>query len=423
MKYIPVINILAIEIFFSVSRLFSYQYGGRESSPVYLIYNVVLFILSVLIFLYNSFIKKCKYEGRHICILSIPLCISFFYLCSALFGSLGPVATEKFQFFLLWSVPSIYAGIYFSEGDRIKYLSCLLEVLMIIFTAAILLTTVETLNNGGTVSLGGASYQTASYIAAFAYGINLYYLFYGKEHKRFGFATSRIYKVLSIAMIFVQIVGVFTSGGRGGLILILVYTIYLCGSLFSKHNLRQGIRYITIVAVIITVLALIIPRLFQFDIFKFSFNRVFSYISSGGIDWEETSGRGEVYKRALEFIYRSPLIGYGIFGFWRVNGSYPHNIFLELLLNGGIIYLCYGLIFLTIMAKRYFWLVKSEPRLRIFGIIALYPLTMLQFSGTYLNEPLFWLSISAIFAFKVDEKIVPVSSKLIKVVSDKGYKK
>ena len=47
-KIIPIITIFAIDLFFSISSLIGYTYLGKESSPIYIIYNLIIFILSII---------------------------------------------------------------------------------------------------------------------------------------------------------------------------------------------------------------------------------------------------------------------------------------------------------------------------------------------------------------------------------------
>src|SRR5690606_30091320 len=90
---------------------------------------------------------------------------------------------------------------------------------------------------------------------------------------------------------------------------------------------------------IITLLVIFWPKLMEYPEFEKSFSRVFSYISSEGIEWDSTSGRNDLYEKAIEYISKSPIIGYGVFGMFSEFGFYPHNLILEVLLQGGLVYL------------------------------------------------------------------------------------
>ena len=148
-----------------------------------------------------------------------------------------------------------------------------------------------------------------------------------------------------------------------------------------------------------------IKNLIDIPIFKSSLERVFSYLTPNGIDMSQTSGRDHVYRDAIELIKQSPIIGYGIFGFFKVYGSYPHNFFLEILLQGGILLLFAILIIIISLIKKIIYMIKYNEELRIILIIFLYPIVMLMFSGTYTSDSIFWFSISFIFSYRFQNKI------------------
>ena len=56
-KYIPAIIIFGIDLFFAISTLLGYEYQGKESSSIYIIYNIILFIISIIL-IFNEFILK-----------------------------------------------------------------------------------------------------------------------------------------------------------------------------------------------------------------------------------------------------------------------------------------------------------------------------------------------------------------------------
>jgi len=400
-KYLPLIIIFSIEIFFSLSALFGYEYSGKEASSIYIVYNITLLIVGISYFSYATIVKKMTFNARQLMILLFPLIIVFIFLCSILFFDINETAKFRFLYFILWSVPSLYMGIYLSKNNRIDNISRFMEILMLIFTFATIITTYTSFRSGIRVGIGGATYQNASYIAAFAFGINLYYIFYGNNHDRIEFCRFRLYKIMCFVFLFVQITAVLASGGRGGAVLIFIYLVFMFISLINKHE--KLLKYFLFFVGIGIGVGLLLPNLMNIPVFKVSFDRAFSYLSNGGINWAGTSNRNFIYEESISLILDSPLVGYGLFGMWNVS-TLPHNIFLEVLLQGGLIYFMFFILFMIIIIKKLLKLIKLNPKNRVIIIIALYPFIMLIFSGSYISNAQFWFVLSFILGSNFEAK-------------------
>lgn len=132
----------------------------------------------------------------------------------------------------------------------------------------------------------------------------------------------------------------------------------------------------------------------QNDVFRTGYMRATQFLApGGGINWEGTSGRDVVYLNTIHLIEQRPVLGYGLYGMWDVINYYPHNLFLEVLLQGGIVYLIIFSWMLLLFVRKLFRMVKTDRRYRILGILFLYPFVMLMFSGTYLNTSQFWFAV------------------------------
>ncbi|WP_099354716.1 O-antigen ligase family protein [Fredinandcohnia onubensis] len=403
---ISLIVIFSSYIFFTVSTLVGYEYVGAESSSSYIIYSMTIFILGILLFLYDSLRKKHRYKKNELLVLTIPFLMASSYLLSVLTDSIIWSGTTRFLYFILWGVPSILMGIYLSRNNRIDQIGKYIEIIMLIFSISITVSTIDSLIYGGRFSIAGGTYQAGGYISAFAFGLNLYYLLYGNNHKRFKFTTNKYYFILCLVILPVQIIGVFTSGARGAMVLVIAYLLIITSSTVKTMKLSQLIKYVVLLIGTAIVAFISLPNLLEIPTFNSSFNRVFSYISTDGIDWSGTSNRDIVYSKALDLVFESPLLGYGIFGMWKAFEAYPHNIFLEVLMQGGIVYFSIFIFIITLALKKLFYIIKINPKCRIIFILSIYPIIMLLFSGTYINNSLFWFSLSFIFSYNP-----PISNK------------
>lgn len=402
-KYLPITFVFSIELFFAVAAIVGYEYLGSVNSSIYIFYNFSIFILVISLVLYKSIFSKIKYTRRQIGILFIPLIITIMYCIASIFSMTNSLGTLRFMYYILWGLPAILMGLYLTNKNQLIYMSKVLEIIMLIFSLAIIIISLSSLIKGNNVSIGGASYQGASYTAAFAYGINLYYLVYGNIHERFKMMQSVRYTMICMVLLLFQLLGVLISGGRGGMVLIIVYTVYIYSSVIKVTSIPQKLKNTMYFLVISIAITLILPKLLENPVFEGSFNRVFDYIADDGIDWSGTSGRDGVYENAIKLFLDSPIFGYGIFGMWKVLGAYPHNMILELLLQGGLILFFVFLIFLTYLFFKMNKMIKSDPRYRIISIIALYPIILLMFSGTYLNNSIFWFCITYIVGTELNK--------------------
>lgn len=398
-KYLPTVVVYMTELFFSISTIVGYQYQGSENSPTYMIYTSIVFIIAMLLFIIG--LKECNYKfsKNQLYILSVPFIITFLYLIERLFGFANEMGTTRYIYFLLWPFTGILMGIYIGEYIRFKSFVKSLEVIMLIFTISAAIIIYSVLFNGVRASLGGATYQYAGYVIAFAYGINIYFIFRGRNIKRFRFTNIALYKILSRGLLIVQIIGVIATGARGPMILLIIYTFYLLITSIKKYN--NLLKLIVFILITLFILALFWKKLMTFPLFANSWNRVFAYLSPEGLNWDGTSGRGKIYKEAITRIKMSPLYGYGIFGMFTVLGYYPHNIMLEILLQGGVIYFTmFAIIFIRLL-KELRKKIEKNKEFNITIILLLYPLVILMFSGTYLNNASIWFVFSLIKSYEV----------------------
>lgn len=236
---------------------------------------------------------------------------------------------------------------------------------------------------------GGGGTQALSYFMAFAVISGLSWI--GDDVYRLS-RNIRIFIIFASALMF--LVGIL-AGGRGAFLVILGFVFVFFRRIFKASVL--GWFYVGLLALLCYFLFF---NMFHLDRFGHSFARIFSYIGNNGIDFSQGSNRDVFYERAIDLINQRPIFGYGIFRFMDFAGGtfYSHNIFLDVLLQGGFIL---GLISIVLVIK--ILLRFSYIRYKLKGVILLkypiYAFTMLLFTNIYLNEPLFWFSIVVLFQY------------------------
>ncbi|MGP6140225.1 O-antigen ligase family protein [Jeotgalibaca sp. A127] len=397
-----VLSIFGADVFFSLSAIIGYNYLGIESSPTYLVYIILIFALSYFSFIKNMVLTKKKYSTKYMFPLLIPIILTINFFLTTIRGKSSDLAIRYYFLFLVFVTPAIITGVYTTFNRKLKPLDKYSNILMLIFGFSVFVSAFSSLSEGTSfTSLGGATYQTASYLGGFSYGLNLYSIFEQDNSVKFSYQKTNIYRIFSFILLPLQIIAILITGGRGGMVLVLLYSLYFLYELFHSGKIEVLVKYTILIGLLLLLLFSIIPSLLTIDSFNSSFQRTFSYISSTGIDFSQTSNRDLAYGESLRLIRQSPVIGFGYFGMWKITG-YPHNIFLEILQQGGIIYLTIFMIVSLMLLVKIKKMIKFDNSNKLIIVVALYPITMLLFSGTYQINSIFWFVVSYVISYKIE---------------------
>ena len=117
-----------------------------------------------------------------------------------------------------------------------------------------------------------------------------------------------------------------------------------------------------------------------------------------------TSGRDEIYSDALGFIADRPVYGYGLYAYLFKMEMFPHNIFLEILLQGGLLFLTVFCFMLVMSYGKYRKMLQFDKSQILLMPFAIYAFTELLFSSSYTYEPLFWFVLTYIYNFSFPEE-------------------
>ena len=386
-------------IFFAVYGILGLTYSGSSEDSSFVYGYVFLDVLVLIYFIYNSL--RNGLGGRGIIMLFVSL---FFLTVYVLDPPHSKVGIQDGYLFFAESLPAILIAIVLAKTDQLNTLSRYYDVLNIVLTISLLLN-FKMFTSGAIGGIAGTTnYQALAYTAAFAFSINIFSLLAGSFYpERFGFFKSWFFYVVELMFLPVQILACIMSGGRGGAVLIILSFIIV---VFYAYKWEKRISRTIVTILGITVLGFfvlrVLPDQYSEPILN-GLNRQFSYISKSGIDMGETSNRDIVYAEALAAFRERPAFGYGLFKYADRLGSYPHNIFLQVMVQGGVFYLLLFAIFmLALFIKAFKMLNDSSNSLLI--IIALYPFVLLMFSGSYTRDPLFWFLVTYLFVINNTSK-------------------
>lgn len=392
-------QLFGMQIFFSLLMICDIEYFGKEENNYYIMYIVILAVSSLIVS-FTGILNKAT-DKKSLFFLIFPFLIFFIYFLN----DKSAEGQKTFLLFLTVSFPSIYAAIYIFKNNLLKKFAILLELLMLFISVAVFMRVFLPMLHGSSfVSTVSANYQIVSYYSSLAFSLNLALLFFEKDFQLLKIRKSKLYQYFLIFLLFVQFFGVFFAGGRGAAIVVIAAILVL--SYFKLQRSEKKVNYpklFLFTGIFILISSLVMNYLYNsIEAFQMGFDRVFSYISTSGIDVTKTSNREYVYQDALDLIALKPFFGYGMFGYFA-KMTYPHNLFLELLLMGGAFLLIFGVSVLIYVFIKYKKMVKLDPINLLIAPFIIYSFIMLMFSGTFLNLPIFWFAIVYTIIYSFDK--------------------
>lgn len=398
-----VISILSQPLFFSFMGLLGIEYEGIDSSPVYVIFIVTSFVFVFLAFAYSIFKKGLLKQELKLLVFFLLL-----FALHSLWVIFDPINTKMVPEFLMFSVlfglPGFFAAATIIKLNLIIPFVRATEVSLIVIAFGIVIfSVVPSLAGIRTTSLAGASYQALSYYSAFTFGMLLIYVTQLPKSLRFSWSKSIWYVGFLYIIMMGCVLGVFLGGGRGAFLLLIVYLLV---HLFSIIQVRKRIlsrravfNGLIKLLVIFFSFILFLNYFWEADFVQAGFSRATQFISSDGrVDLESgSSGRDTVYRVAIDYIIQNPIFGYGPFSF-REKTIHAHNLFLEILLQLGVLGLITFIVLIAVLAVN----AKKNWSIYSYWVLHLlfYPLVMLMFSGAYLHTAIFLFCISFLVIFK-----------------------
>lgn len=206
------------------------------------------------------------------------------------------------------------------------------------------------------------------------------------------------FKFFDIFLIILSLTAIITVGSRGPLLSYLLYMLLLIIKYLSQNKLKIKTWIIFLLLILVLSIVVINFNLLIEELNKILINngiqsRTTYLLLSDDVDF--STGRSDIFSITIKNISAKPILGHGIGGDRLfLNGTYPHNIFLEIVSQFGIIL---GFIFCIILI--FYWIKsmffnKNKVEQDLVIIFAGIGLFSLFFSGTYLTSSNFWLFMS-----------------------------
>ncbi len=385
-------------LFFSICGLLGITYEGSSSSPIYTLGILVLaFISLVLVFTGDGL--KLLFKNVLFTLL-IPCFMLVDFLIEQNHTSID--ITRYFIFYIALCMPSAFIGTYIARKGGVNYICKWLDLLMIVISLALLLSLPQIiLNSSFENMIGGMSYQQTSYLSALSFGINLCGILFGERYKRFSFMNNFFVKLFCIILLFIQIMTCILSGGRGGFVLLFLTALLL---MFFKYKANRMLIVIPTVLIAVILSISLFQKSLLSDVFETRSERTFNFVSESGL---ETHSRGDVWKSASKFIDENGFFGAGIFSYYsefdkKYSQPYAHNLFLELLCQGGIVYCTFWVVLILLVMAKLPKVLKNQDNMMLLPL-ALFPIVYLMFTGSYLEQHFFWFVMAFVFNYKFEK--------------------
>lgn len=384
------------------------EYDVEASDPKVVIYRLSSFMIVVFYYLRGTYFNPYRYYFNGFFV-SVLFVLFFVFEYVFLSGDFHRLALYAFEVFFVFSIPGLLMAIdmAYDKGSLLRVFKNI-HLLMYVVSFGSIMAIPKSLAAGMFV-LGDANYQQFSYSCALCFSINFFGVFF-KQDAIYDFFKTKTARRISIMLLPVQAVCVLFGAGRGGAVLLIVsmlVMIALNNIVKGKNIMRLFLKYTIYLVLIVAVFAILIQHYPDLNEQVFHFERVFEYISeSGEIDMDASSGRDRLYKYAWEQIQLSPLFGYGVFRAYGLHGK-CHNMILDLILSGGIVLISLLLLlFAKFFIKLYKMCMYDNNNICLVPL-TLYPLVMLQFSGSYLFESWLWFVLSYVLSHRYKRECSP----------------
>ena len=283
--------------------------------------------------------------------------------------------------------------------DKIKKLAPFVGAIFAIIALICTLRPTSVTSAGFMDNENGLGYQRVSYMAAYSAALMEYYLLTRDQMEQFKILNDKIGSIVSAIVIFLDLIVVLLSGGRGGFV---AYLLFLAISIFlairfGKYKSSKIFRLFLIILLVAVAGYFGIRYVSNSTISTSGYSRILRLVS-GGVD----NNRFYKYQEAFDLFAQKPIIGHG-FGsvYWEL-GLYSHNFFTDILIEGGAILL------IVILALLIFGFVASIKLIRIdkSDLLWIYfflcGFILAMFSGYYLTQiPLYWGLIFIFSKYKV----------------------
>jgi O-antigen ligase len=401
-KRVTFLGIFGAWTFFIVNSLLGKSYLGSQNSNYYIIFWLAIFSIAILIFIKGIIFSK-KYQMQIINLVPILIILVLFGLSFSIFGFNSNGNVTYFKLFTIISVSSYLMGMHcaIQNGERNLFKS--IEMIAILSIPAII-TSFKMLISGASQysvldDMGGMGRMGIAYHMSLIFVYMFLVFNISSKRNKFtlfeGVLGNKTYNLVRLFFMGLCALTIISSGTRGALIVIIIIPLMYFLYLFKKNRMKL-IRKLFLFSTLVTVAILMFNTFFNTEIIEFSLKRFalfFDRSSQSNDNWAGGSGREYLYSLAWSIFRENPILGIGPMGFLKMAGTYPHNIFLELLVDYGILGFTIGTTFIGFVILKYFRASKYNIAVSIMLMMFIAELIRNLFSGTFYSSYILWFFI------------------------------
>lgn len=374
--------ILIVAFSYSIYFVIATFLGIPQEGVIFRLYSGILAMIAFLAF----YLSIRRIPGR-IYFGGILLCITITLLYFSTRCFYNEINNRYVSYFLSMGVrfiPAVLTGIYMlSHDDMMEKIERALLPFILLYTITlsfVAFTAKAGANMVQTFNTNFLNYQSISYYSIFAFGFTMYLIVRRRD------SYTRYEKYALIVLATLQVIITIMAGGRGAFVLGCAFTLY-----FALKHITFG-KFISYTLIAIAALIMINTILSNNEIFKMGFNRIFNFFSN--VEAIGTDNRWIRWNLAWNAFLESPIIGHGLGSVFYEVGFYSHNIFTDMLCEGGLVLVSIFIFLLLKFIQASRLLIAEDYRNEIIVIVFLCSFVMSCFSGYYLSETGIWLSLT-----------------------------
>lgn len=386
LKYLKDISsgffILVVAFSYSIYFVIATFLGIPQEGVVFHLYSGILAVVVAFVFFLSIHrIPRRIYIGG---LLLCAIIILLYFSTRCFYDEVNNRYTSYFLSMGVRFIPAVLTGMYMlSHDDIMKKVEYALLPFILLYTitlASVAFTANIGVNIAQTFNTDFLNYQSISYYSIFAFGFNMYLIVQCSN------SYTRYRRYILIALAILQVIITIMAGGRGAFVLGCVFTLYFA----LKHiTFSKLISYILIgLAVLLTINAILSDN----EIFKMGFERIFNFF--GNTEAIGTDNRWIRWNLAWNAFTKSPVFGHGLGSVFYEVGFYSHNIFTDMLCEGGVVLFLIFIFVLMKFIRASQILITEDYRNEIIVIVFLCSFVMNSFSGYYLSDTGIWLSLT-----------------------------
>lgn len=366
----------------SVLFFFNLQSGSGQLAIVYVLVAVMS---SVLCFRYFS--RMIPIGFLFAVLMFIIIGFSFVYT-RFVYGTSDAMFVSEFKAYFAMVICTVLISMLIAWRKKTDINLKIVFVAIIILTLISFLSLVrsDSLTSGGYIrDSSGMIYQNISYYSAHAFGLTIFHIAETKRIKELTWA----YKIMCLIFLVVQASTCFLSGGRGGLVLLVV--LFVANILFYMG--KKAYKFIIPVLFFVIITRFAIPWLVnQLDINIKGLNRILNFLNGDLFD----DGRISLYIQSFSIFSEKPILGNGIGSVFYYLHSYSHNAFLDVLVETGIIGMAFLVVLIFVYIIKTISLFHQGSLFRFMTMIFICGITLNMFSGYVWVNPHIWLPLAVV---------------------------